>query len=570
MKVLLIQPPVRDFYETSIRTQPIGLAYLAASLQSSGFDVDILDCRQKKKTPVPLPPELSYLREFYPSEDRSPFKLYSGYYHFGTGWNEIRQRIEASEADVFGISSSFTPYHQEALEISKMVKQGDNRRVVVMGGAHVSCDPEGVLQNPSVDYAVLGEGELRFPALLEALETGKRGVLGEIDGLGYRVNGKMRINPLQHFIHDLDTLAQPARDLFDWGRYRRARQKYTMIITSRGCPHQCAYCSTHLHMGAAFRARFPEKIVKEMTDCHDRYGIGHFDLEDDNFTFDQERAKELMKRIIETFGERRLELTAMNGVSFASLDADLVQLMRRAGFHTVNLSFVSTAPSLKKQMGRPTADITFGEILKKVEQAGLRTIAYAIFGMPVQTIEDMVDTSIYLMKKRVLMGPSIYYPTPRTPLFERCRDEGILPSTTLQWRSSAFPIETKEFDRLDLVTLFRLTRAINFIKGQIDHGEIEEGITWRDLFQVVTEKTRGLGLEEGRYRTGEDLNPCPMDEKRAWSILLLLLLRERSFFGLTKDHGGRISIMRMKSSKRVLDAFIEKAWSEPIVRSQTG
>jgi len=61
-----------------------------------------------------------------------------------------------------------------------------------------------------------------------------------------------------------------------------------------------------------------------------------------------------------------------------------------------------------------------------------------------------------------------------------------------------------------------------------------------------------------------------MDEKRAWSILLLLLLRERSFFGLTKDHGGKISIMRMKSSKRVLDAFIEKAWSEPIVRSQTG
>jgi len=196
------------------------------------------------------------------------------------------------------------------------------------------------------------------------------------------------------------------------------------------------YPSPH---GSRVSSSIPEKIVKEMTDCHDRYGVGHFDLEDDNFTFDQERAKELMKRIIETFGERRLELTAMNGVSFASLDADLVQLMRRAGFHTVNLSFVSTAPSLKKQMGRPTADTTFGEILKKVEQAGLRTIAYAIFGMPGQTIEDMVDTSIYLMKKRVLMGPSIYYPTPRTPLFERCRVRAFFPPLRFSGVRVLFP-----------------------------------------------------------------------------------------------------------------------------------
>jgi len=260
----------------------------------------------------------------------------------------------------------------------------------------------------------------------------------------------------------------------------------------------------------------------------------------------------------------------MNGVSFASLDGELLELMKRAGFHTVNLSLVSTAPSLKKQMGRPTAEIDFGEILKRVEQAGLRTIAYAIFGMPGQTIGDMVDTTIYLMKRKVLLGPSIYYPTPGTPLFERCKAEGILPPTPLQWRSSAFPIETREFDRLDLVTLFRLTRVINFVKGKINHEEIEEGITWKDLFQVVTEKTRGLGLGEGQYRMGKDLNPSYQNEKAAWPILLLLFFREKSFFGLTRDHGGRITIMTIKSARRVLDTFFERAWNEPVVRSQTG
>ena len=155
MKVLLIQPPIRDFYETSIRTQPIGLAYLAASLQSSGFEVDILDCRQKKKTPVSLSAELSYLRQFYPLEDRSPFKLYSGYYHYGMGWREIGQKVAESDADVFGISSSFTPYHQEAFEVARIIKAWDRERIVVMGGAHVSCDPESVVKNPCVDYAVL-------------------------------------------------------------------------------------------------------------------------------------------------------------------------------------------------------------------------------------------------------------------------------------------------------------------------------------------------------------------------------------------------------------------------------
>ncbi len=165
MKVLLIQPPVRDFYQTSIRTQPIGLAYLAASLKSHGYEVGILDCQTSEKRSIPIPSELSYLKDFYPFNDRSPFKLYTGYYHFGMAWDEIREKIKGSKAHVFGISSSFTPYYQEALEIARIIKEWDHKKIVVMGGCHVSCDPESVLKSPWVDYVVLGEGEIRFPSL---------------------------------------------------------------------------------------------------------------------------------------------------------------------------------------------------------------------------------------------------------------------------------------------------------------------------------------------------------------------------------------------------------------------
>jgi radical SAM superfamily enzyme YgiQ (UPF0313 family) len=528
------------------------LAYLAASLKNHGHHVEILDCQTEKKKSIPVPAELSYLKDFYPFDDRSPFKLYTGYYHFGMSYEEIKQRIKDSKADVFGISSSFTPYHGEALEIARIIKQWDRKKIVVMGGAHVSCDPKGVLQTPSVDYVVLGEGEVRFPHLLEQIGKGRVEKIGEIDGIGYRKGGEIEINLLQNFIQDLDSLHYPARELLDLDRYRIRKERSTMIITSRGCPHGCAYCSAHLVMGASFRTRTPEAILKEMMECQKQYGIEIFDIEDDNFTFDQERTKRLMSLIIENFGEEKIGLSAMNGVSFASLDEELLRLMKKAGFKAINLSYVSTDPSTKERMRRPKTETEFDKIVEDAEQVGLNVVAYAILGMPGQTVEEMVDTLIYLMGKKVLIGPSVYYPTPGTLLYERCKKEGILPSYLVQWRSSAFPIETKEFNRLDLLTLFRLARVINFIKGKMDEKELEEGVTWRELYQVLEEKDK-VNSEE---------------HAMTWIDLLLLLDSERSFLSLRKDSGRKISVEKEKSSKKVLDCFFERAWRKPILKSR--
>ena len=551
MKILLVQPPIQEFYRTSIRTQPIGLAYLAASLERKGHEVEILDCQTEKKKSIPIPSELSYLRDFYPFNDRSPFKLYTGYYHFGMEWEEIGQRIKNSKADVFGISSSFTPYHGEALKIAEIIKNWDRRKIVAMGGAHVSCDPEGVLKSPFVDFVVLGEGEVRFSSLLEKIGKGRLKNIEQIDGIGYRRDGEIRINPIQNFIQNLDSLPHPVRELLDLDRYRIGKKRSTMIITSRGCPHGCAYCSAHLVMGPFFRPRTAEAVVKEMMECQKEYGIEIFDIEDDNFTFDQGRAKKLMSLMIETFGEGGIKLSAMNGVSFASLDEELLRLMKKAGFNTINLSFVSIDSSTKERMRRPKATVEFDKILENAEQVGLSVIAYAILGMPGQTIEEMVNTLIDLMSRRVLIGPSVYYPTPGTPLFEQCERDGILPPHLSQWRSSAIPIETKRFSRLDLIALFRLARVINFIKGKIDRRELEEGITWGELIVALQEKAKGEGEDNGA----------------SWLDLLLLLFSERSFFGLKKD-SGKVSFVREGSSKKVLDYFFEKAWRSPVLKSR--
>ena len=266
-----------------------------------------------------------------------------------------------------------------------------------------------------------------------------------------------------------------------------------------------------------------------------------------------------MNLIIKTFGERSLKLTAMNGVSFASLDGELLKLMKKAGFDTVNLSLVSTDLTTKERMGRPRTERSFDEILEEVGAAGLRAVAYGIFGMPGQTVDEMVDTLIYLMGKRVLIGPSIYYPTPGTPLFDRCKAEGVLPLHPSQWRSSAFPIETGDFGRVDLVTLFRLARAINFVKGRMDRSELDEGVTWEGLLKGLKDKLKAEVEVQGGTLLADDLT--------AWRWLLWLLYEERSFFGLKKGPGGRAIVFKEKSSKKVLDYFFEKARDVPMLRS---
>ncbi len=548
MKVLLIQPPIEDFYQTSIRTQPIGLCYLAAILQRNHHEVEILDCRTEQRKSIPLPVELSYLKDFYPFDDRSPFKLYSGYYHFGMGWEEIKKEIQKSKADVFGISSSFTPYHGEALRVAQLIKEWDSRKIVVMGGAHISCAPEEALKSPFVDYVILGEGEYRFSSLVNCIANGKEVEIALGDGIGFKRSGEIRINRLHSFIPELDSVPLPARDLLNPDRYRINRKRSTMIITSRGCPHGCAYCSTHLVMGSSYRVRSPENIVQEMAICRKRYGIEAFDIEDDNFTLDRKRAEQLMRSIIETFGEKTLELSAMNGISFASLDGALLSHMKKAGFRTLNLSIVSTKDETKERMNRPSPVIEFDQILEKANQTGMNVIAYAILGIPGQTIEEMTNTLISLMGKRVLIGPSIYYPVPRTPLFERCQRENLLPLDRKVWRSSAFPIETKAFHRMDLVTLLRLARLINFIKGRMDEGELEEGMTWRELFQIL----KGNGLEERRLD---------------WKALTFQVIKERGFFSLRKE-SKTFSVQKEPSSQRVLDYFLETSWEKPILKSR--
>ena len=127
-----------------------------------------------------------------------------------------------------------------------------------------------------------------------------------------------------------------------------------------------------------------------------------------------------------------------------------------------------------------------------------------------------------------------------------------MPSNLSQWRSSALPIETKEFNRLDMTTLLRFARVINFIKGKMDCGELGEGITWGELFEGLKDKTKA------------DVK----DGMTTWTDLFLMLFEERSFFSLRKIPGNGFSMVKEKTSKRVLDYFLKSALEKQILKSR--
>src|SRR5499426_1623323 len=487
MKILLIQPPVEDFYQTSLRTLPVGLLYLAASLRCAGIDVEILDCQATMhKHVLPVPPEFAYLKRYYQPGNLSPFKLFSHYRHYGLPWEEIRQHIQQSHADVIGISSLFTPFYREALHVAALAKAVDPTRPVIMGGAHVNACPAQVLTDPHVDFVVLGEGERTLPELVSALRDNRHAAISGICGVGYKTRGKLLVPEHGDLIEDIDALPLPARDLIDPVRYTLGGKRLTMLITSRGCPYHCTFCSIFLTAGRQFRTRSIRGIINEMRLCQEYFGTEIFDIEDDNFSFDQKRAAAILGAIREEFGDRGIELLAMNGISAANLSESLVQEMQRTGFRALNLALVTSDKQRQRATKRPGSTPHFDRVVHKGAEVGIEMVNYLILGLPDSSIDEMLTSIVHLMERPVLIGPSVFYATPGTESYRQCLERGLLTSPELAFqRSTCFPVETLHFTRLDLVTLFRLCRVLNFVKARLDAQPGGAGeYTWDDLAAI--------------------------------------------------------------------------------------
>jgi anaerobic magnesium-protoporphyrin IX monomethyl ester cyclase len=460
--ILLIQPPIRDFYLTLKRTIPYGLSCIAATLIRDGFHVELFDALAVDKSRIlNWPDSMAYLTPYYGCDDKSPFGLFHDYRHYGYSFEYIGKRAKASGAFLVGISSLFTAYSEDALETARIVKKCLPGCKIVLGGHHPTHLPESALACEAVDYVIRGEGEVSICLLARAVQKGLP--VDQIPGIGYRKNKTSFILKAPVVMENPDQYPLPAVHLIKDSFYRRKNRGTLVITAARGCPMNCTYCAVNASSVFPYRRRKVEPIIAEIDQAISRNDVGLIDFEDENLSMDKKWFIELLNQIILRFGRLNMELRAMNGLYAPTLDEEIMAAMKEAGFKTLNLSLCTTRTEQLIRFRRPDVRRAFESILSRGEKFGLNAVGYLIAGAPDQQPEDSVNDLLYLAGKRVLVGLSIYYPAPGSPDFEQCRRLNILPGEFELMRSSVIPISHRT-KREDAITLLRLARILNFMK----------------------------------------------------------------------------------------------------------
>jgi anaerobic magnesium-protoporphyrin IX monomethyl ester cyclase len=459
VKVLLIQPPIEDFYDTAIRTYPLGLLYLAAKIGDT-CNVSLADFRTTGKKRIIAPHPFPEMNDYYRTGLVTPFSLFGNYYRFGCSRDEMKDTIAREDPDVVCISSLFTTYAAEAIDVARTAKEVRTTIVTVMGGTHPTVFPLHPLSSGAVDYVVRGEGETPLRDLISWLAKGSPGGRAAIPGVCTREGENFRVSGI-NLERDIDVI--PDRTLAEASRYRIGRKNYTTLLTSRGCPFSCAFCGKP---PVPYRKRSLASIEREIKACVD-LGIEAIDFEDDMLTLDIP----FFRDVLSLFKGGRFTLSAMNGIYSGTLDRETLNLMWEAGFRRLNFSLVDISRQLVKKQKR-TVPGRFLDLLPYLESSPFLVETHFIVGLPGQQSSDVLETLLFLMKRRVLPGPSAFYMAPGSDIFARQQGkaEVFCPGEEMmkRMRSSALLPANPLLPRTTLYTLMMLARFVNFTKLLLD------------------------------------------------------------------------------------------------------
>jgi radical SAM superfamily enzyme YgiQ (UPF0313 family) len=287
-----------------------------------------------------------------------------------------------------------------------------------MGGAHPTLLPEETLASaPAVDIIVRYEGDETILDLLRALEE-KRNPDG-VPGISYRSGGKIVHTPERTATVDIDALPFPAFHLLPWQKYKPhpphgMALPFAAMVTSRGCPYHCAYCSKPV-FGSRFRAQSPARVVAEMTYLKQKFGVREIAFYDDSFTLDKKR----IAAIAETIIDKGLKIAWTCETRVNLVDRELLGYMKRAGCYSVAYGIESASPAIIKTLQK---DITLEQVEKAVKDsrdAGLQVVGYFMLGSPGETPETIRQTIDFAKKLKVDFAQfAVTTPFPGTELYD--------------------------------------------------------------------------------------------------------------------------------------------------------
>jgi radical SAM superfamily enzyme YgiQ (UPF0313 family) len=349
---------------------PLGPAYVAAAVEAAGFQVEVIDLTFQSQQKLNL--------------------------------NRIHRMILDLTPDIVGFSS-FTSTIPTVYQLASLLKKSHPSLPLIIGGSHASALPIRTLTEcPSLDAAIIGEGEAILPGFLtQLIEYGLSDELARLSGVIFRsTEGSIIGNSKPVYVENLDAICRPARHLFDLERYKQASSQVptakqhpiASIITSRGCPHGCRFC---FHSGGwQYRARSPLNVVEEI-EYLSNLGFREIQVFDDNFTQNRNRVLEICRLI----REKRLEMSFClpNGVRVDAIDEELLRMMFAVGFYSIHFGVESGDEAMLKSVGKGVSVEQVQAAVRLAKQVGFRVSLYLIVGLPGSTTASM-EKSFELVK----------------------------------------------------------------------------------------------------------------------------------------------------------------------------
>lgn len=396
MKILLVKP--HSYSSAKGVGPPIGLGYIAAVLIEAGHYVEIEDL---------MLTEMSMVKEV------------------------LREKLKKVSPDVVGITCNS---HERffAFDVAKWVKEAGDIKVV-MGGPHVTFTAEETLDKvPFVDFIVRHEGELTMKELCNTLETGS--LVSNVKGLSYRdKEGRVHTNPPRPFIVDLDTLPLPARHLLRIEDYKfflpvPEMPQVTSLITSRGCPFNCKYCSATIMAGNKIRMRSPKNSVGEIEQILREYpSLSGLFIYDDHFAVNKSRVISICDEI----KSRGLHFRWGCYSRVDAIDREVARALKSAGCEMISFGVESGSDKVLKLMNKKVSPEQTIEAIKIVKAEGMMARSSFLYRYPGEGFLDIYKTYILMSKAGLSLDEVIQaeYPIiyPGTDLFAELKNSYYLP-----------------------------------------------------------------------------------------------------------------------------------------------
>lgn len=407
MKILLLNaPPLRTMGITGQQYPPLGILYVASYARKHLKDVE--------------------------------FKVIDGYRE---NREQLIDKILKYNPEILGVSFT-TQSASGAYYVINEIKKMNKNIIIVAGGPHATIFPEETLQRSDVDLTVIGEGEITFLEIIKKVINGED--MKYIEGTVYRGNGGIVRNKNRPFITDLDTIPFPARDLLDIKGYPgflyKKRSFDTALISARGCPYNCLFCSNPVWKSQKpwYRLRSPKNVVDEIEFLIKEYGIREFFDETDEFNGNMKWAKHLCDEII----QRGLDISWKAQMRVDHIDEELAEKLKKSGLWIAHFGLESgnqkTLNGIEKRQTIEQVENAL-RILKKhdVKCFGL-FMAFNVWEengkLCFESKEDSMKTikfakKLLREKKLLLIGWSMTTPYPGSRLYDIAIKHNLVPKT---------------------------------------------------------------------------------------------------------------------------------------------